>query len=262
MSGQAQPMATPPVGPTTTSTAMIATLGLVAILCGLLIVTAYQGTLSAVMANKRIVLERAVFRVIPGAASMKSFYASSAGIVPAEGPQPEDGVAFHAAYDQAGQLKGIAAEGAAVGYADVVRVLYAYDPARQAIVGFGVVSHRETPGIGDKIITDPAFMKNFEALDVRLTGDMKALANAVKTVKHGSKTQPWQIDAISGATVTSKAVGKGINDSAQRLLPLLLPNMEKVKGEGGRVKGEKPSAALHLPFPLYPSPCTAEGIPT
>ncbi len=229
MSEQAvQPMSTPPAGPTTTSTAMIATLGLVATLCGILIVSAYQGTLEAVTANKRIVLERAVFKVIPGAASMKAFHASSAGIVPLEGPQPEGGVTFYAAYDQAGGLKGVAAEGAAMGYADVVRVLYAYDPARQAIVGFGVVSHRETPGIGDKIITDAAFLKNFEALDVRLAEDMKALANAVKTVKHGSKSQPWQIDAISGATVTSKAVGKGINDSAQRLLPLLVPNLDKL----------------------------------
>jgi len=232
MSGESRPMATPPAGPATTSTAMIATLGLVATLCGILIVSAYQGTLEAVSANKRIVLERAVFRVIPGAVRMKSFYASSAGIVPAEGPQPKEGVLFHAAYDQAGQLKGIAAEGAAAGYADVVRVLYAYDPARQAIVGFGVVAMRETPGIGDKILTDPAFLKNFEALDVSLTADMKTLANAVKTVKHGSKTQPWQIDAISGATVTSKAVGKGINDSAQRLLPLLVPNLGRLETAG------------------------------
>ncbi|MCP5277184.1 MAG: FMN-binding protein [Thiobacillus sp.] len=241
---------------------MIVTLGLVATLCGILIVSAYQGTLEAVAANKRIVLERAVFRVIPGATSMKSFHASSAGIVPASGYQPEGGIAFHAAYDQAGQLKGIAAEGAAMGYADMVRVLYAYDPQRQVIVGFGVVSHRETPGIGDKIITDAAFLKNFQALDVRLAADMKALANAVRTVKHGAKNQPWQIDAITGATVTSKAVGKGINDSAQRLLPLLVPNMEAVKGEGGREKGKNGSAAWVSPFTLYPSPFTAEGIPT
>jgi electron transport complex protein RnfG len=209
---------------------MIATLGLVATLCGVLIVSAYQGTLSAVTANKRIVLERAVFRVIPGAASMQAFYGSSAGIVPAEGHQPPGGVTFYAAYDQAGGLRGVAAEGAAVGYADVVRVLYAYDPARQAIVGFGVVSQRETPGIGDKIITDPAFLQNFQALDVRLAQDMKSLAHAVQTVKHGTKTQAWQIDAITGATVTSKAVGKAINDSAQRLLPLLVPHLDKLKG--------------------------------
>ena len=222
---------TEPAAPATSSVAMIVTLSLVATLCGILIVSAYQGTLASVTANKRIVLERAVFKVIPGAASMKTFYASSAGLVPAEGPLPEGGVALHAAYDQTGRLQGIAAEAAAVGYSDVVRVLYAYDPQRQAIIGFGVVSQRETPGIGDKIIFDAAFLKNFVALDVTLNQDLNALANAVKTVKHGTKTQPWQIDAISGATVTSKAVGKGINDSAQRLLPLLVPNLSKLEAQ-------------------------------
>jgi Na+-translocating ferredoxin:NAD+ oxidoreductase subunit G len=50
-------------------------------------------------------------------------------------------------------------------------------------------------------------------------------------VKHGSKQHAWEIDAISGATVTSRAVAKGINDSAAELLPLLLPHIEKLKGE-------------------------------
>jgi len=139
-------------------------------------------------------------------------------------------VKFYAAYDQAGALKGIAAEGAGKGYADTVRVMFAYDPAKQAITGMGVVSMRETPGIGDKIYTDQAFLKNFEALDVKLAADMKALAHAVKVVKHGSKQNPWEIDAIAGATVTTKAVGRGINDSAQKLLPLLVPNLDKLQG--------------------------------
>lgn len=214
----------------TSSKAMILTLGLVATLSGILIVSAYQGTLAAVTANKRIALERAVFKVIPGATGMKEFIATTGGIVPAAGALPRGGIKVYVAYDQSGTLKGIAAEAAATGYADVVRVLYAYDPARQIITGIGVIAMRETPGIGDKILTDAAFLKNFAALDVSLTPDMKALANAVKTVKHGTKQHPWEIDAISGATVTSKAVGKGINDSARRLLPLLAPNLEKLKG--------------------------------
>ena len=142
---------------------------------------------------------------------------------------PEGGVKFYAAYDQTGALKGIAAEAAGKGYADTVRVLYGYDTQCQCIIGIGVVSMRETPGIGDKIITDQAFLKNFEALDVRVNAEMTALANAVKVVKHGTKTNPWQIDAIAGATVTSKAVGRGINESAQRLLPKLVPHIAELK---------------------------------
>jgi electron transport complex protein RnfG len=222
----AQPLV--PAAPPTPSAAMIRTLGIVATICGILIVSAYQGTLEAVNENKRIALERAVFKVIPGAARVDEFHATPAGLQPATGPAPEGGVKFYAAYDQAGTMKGIAAEAAGKGYADLVRVLYAYDPARQAITGIGVVSHRETPGIGDKIITDQAFLKNFEALDVRLAADLKQLAHAVKTVKHGAKRNAWEIDAISGATVTSKAVGRGINESAQKLLPLLVPNIDQL----------------------------------
>ena len=215
------------IQPSTPSAAMIRTLGLVATICGVLIVTAYEGTLDAVNANKKIALERAVFKVIPGAAKVDEYVATAAGIQPAAAP--EGAVKFYAAYDQAGALKGIAAEGAAKGYADTVRVMYAYDPARQAITGLGVVSMRETPGIGDKIYTDQAFLRNFEALDAKLAADLKGLANAIKVVKHGTKQNAWEIDAIAGATVTSKAVGRGINESAQRLLPLLVPNLDKLK---------------------------------
>ena len=51
----------------------------------------------------------------------------------------------------------------------------------------------------------------------------------MKTVKHGAKTNAWQIDAIAGATITSRAVGKAINDTAQALLPRLVPNLDKLK---------------------------------
>ncbi len=215
--------------PTTPSAAMIRTLGIVATVCGVLLVLTYQNTLDAINANKRIALERAVFKVIPGATTMMALHVSPAGLVAEGAAVPAGAVRFYAAYGADGQLRGLAAEAAGMGYADMVRVLYAYNPAKQVIDGYGVVSHRETPGIGDKIIFNQAFLKNFEALDVRLNAGGDALANAVKVVKSGTKTNPWEIDAISGATITSRAVARGINDSAQQLLPLLVPHLDKLK---------------------------------
>jgi electron transport complex protein RnfG len=214
----------------TPTLAMIRTLGLVSAICGLIIVGTYEGTLSAAQANRRIAAERAVFKVIPAAKSIAPFLVVDGhDVKPADGGEPPSGaLRFYAAYDGAGKLAGIAAEGAAKGYADTVRVMFGYMPACQCIAGIGVVSMRETPGIGDKILTDAAFLANFQALDVRLDNDLKALANEVKVVKHGTKSQPWQIDAISGATITSRAVGKGINDAAQALLPKLVPHLDKL----------------------------------
>jgi electron transport complex protein RnfG len=214
----------------TSTTALIRALGVVSAVCGLIIVGTYQGTLPAAKAIRRIATERAVFKVVPAAKSIEEFNALPDGGIAAagSGDAPPGALRFYAAYDDAGQLAGIAAEGAAKGYADTVRVMFGYTPACQCITGIGVVSMRETPGIGDKILVDKDFLANFKALDVKLNADLSALANEVKVVKHGTKTQPWQIDAIAGATVTSRAVGKGINDAAKALLPRLVPHLDKI----------------------------------
>ena len=232
-----QAPAQPPAPETTPAGAMIRTLGLVSTICGLIIVGAYQLTLDAVAENKKIALERAVFKVIPAAKSIAEFVALPGGKV-----KPKVGaggtadatpgaLTFYAAYDGSGQLAGIAAEGGGKGYADTVRIMYGYSPTCACVVGIGVVSMRETPGIGDKILTDKDFLANFVNLDAKLNSELNGLANEIKTVKHGSKTQPWQIDAIAGATITSRAVGKAINESAQALLPRLVPKLDQVKAK-------------------------------
>lgn len=204
---------------------MIRTLGLVSAICGLIIVGAYQGTYDAVAANKRIAMERTVFKVVPAAKSIEEYFALASGGIAKAGAEPPVGaVKFFAGYDDTGKLVGVAAEGGAKGYADTVRVMFGYDPACQCVKNIGVVSMRETPGIGDKILSDKDFQANFQDLEAKLNAEMKALANEIKTVKHGTKTGKWQIDAIAGATITSRAVGKAINDTAQTLLPRLVPN--------------------------------------
>lgn len=233
-----------PPKPATPTVAMISTLGLVSAICGLIIVAAYQFTLDAVKRNQMIKEQRAVEKVMPNAKSVAGYYifpdrrVELADTVdkdpkkfPVEGKQK-----FYAGYDASGALLGIAAEGSAKGYADQVRVMYAYSEACQCINGMTVVSMKETPGIGDKADpnndgADKEFLKNFVALDVKLAADLTGLANEVKALKHGKKTKPWEIDAIAGATITSRAVGKGINDSAQALLPKLLPSLDKIRSK-------------------------------
>lgn len=216
---------------TTPTAAMIRTLGLIAAICGLIIVSAYQGTYSAVQENKRIAVERAVFKVIPAARSIVEYVAAPNGelVKVGSGETAAAGsIKFFAGYDAAGKLAGFAAEGAAKGYADSVRILFAYDPAAETIAGFSVVASRETPGIGDKILVDKDFLANFP-LEAKLSDDRMVLAHEIRTVKHGSKTNPWEVDAIAGATITSRAVGKAINDTAQSLLPRIAPHLPKLK---------------------------------
>jgi electron transport complex protein RnfG len=120
----------------------------------------------------------------------------------------------YAGINEEGERVGFALPGEARGYADVIRVLYGYDPVKQKIIGLDILSSNETPGLGDKIAKDEAFQSNFRSLDASLTHD-------IVTVKSGQKEQPWQIDGISGATVSSMAVGKALRESTRTWLPRL-----------------------------------------
>jgi len=200
-----------------------------------LIVLTYQLTLPAITENKRIAREAAVKDVIPGATKFAEYMLSEReGLirVKKDGSTkvPEGTVdSVYAGYDDSGKLVGLALEAAAQGYQDVVRTLYGYSPDCECIIGMTILESKETPGLGDKAEKDrdPAFTANFKALDAKLNAEKTALANPIETVKHGTKQHPWQIDAISGSTITSKAVGKGLNDSTQRLLPILQYHLDE-----------------------------------
>ncbi len=219
---------TEPVTPKRASSlSMIVTLGGVAMLSGLLVVLTWQLTLTPIQENQRVMIEKAIFQVIPGAQQRQSYLLTEKGLAAFD--SKKSGLKFYAAYDKQGQLKGIAAEAAAQGYADMVRLLYSYDPQCECIRGFSIIKMTETPGLGDKILTDKNFLASFNALDASLSADKKTLNHPIITVKHGSKKNPWEIDAISGATITSKAVGKAINRGAAQLLPKLSPFLQQLQ---------------------------------
>ncbi len=204
------------------------TLGATALIAGVLVVSAYELTLPRIQENRQIMLEIALRQVIPGAARFRAFSIGPAGLVPDAAPAAE-GEVVYAGYDAHGQLIALALQASARGYQDVVRLLYAYAPECQCITGMHVLRSSETPGIGDKITSDTAFRANFQALDARLDAERSALAHPIVTVRHGTKVDAWQIDAISGATVTSRAVGRALNTSAQAVLPQLVPRLDAIR---------------------------------
>ncbi|PLY13470.1 MAG: FMN-binding protein [Sedimenticola sp.] len=218
-----------PLQPQTPSFAMLRTLGGIAMLAGFLVVMVFQWTKPIIEENKRIAIEKAIFKVVPGAASRKNFVLSAAGLFPAETPDAQ-GETIYAAYDANGELQGVALEAAATGYQDVIRILYGYSPACQCVTGIKVLKMAETPGLGYKIAFDPAFLENFVALDGKLNNDKSGLENNIVAVKHGNKSQPWQVDSISGATISSKAIARMINDSGQRMFPLIAKHLSEMQG--------------------------------
>lgn len=212
--------ATPPAPAHPSSGRLVTTLATIAMISGLLIVVAFEATAPRIDHNKREALQRAVFRVLPGATVRSNFLVDASAMLPLDDAELGRANVF-GGYAENGALVGYAIEGAARGYQDVVRVLYGYDPTTETVIGYTVLQSTETPGLGDKIMSDPAFLANFKGLDVRLNGEGTAVLHEVVAVKNGKKTEAWQIDGISGATISSLAVAKGVRESSGRMLPLL-----------------------------------------
>jgi electron transport complex protein RnfG len=206
---------------------MIAVLGIVALVSGLLVVSAYELALPSIEENKRIAVARAITSVYPSASTRRAYVVAPERLAPSSEAAPQ-GQVVYAVFDSAGKFLGVAAEAAARGYQDMVRLLYAYSPDCQCITGIHVLRNNDTPGIGDKIAKDRQFLENFRALDAHLATDGRALAHPIVTVKHGTKAETWQIDAISGATITSKAVGRALNESAQTVVPRVAAQLQAI----------------------------------
>ena len=213
--------------PQTPVMAMFRTLTLTALLSGFLVVMVVQWAMPYIEANQKEATEAAVFNVVKGATSSRSFVITQSGIVPAE-QTDEEGFMIYGGYDASGGLKGLAIPGVASGYAGPVYIMFGYQPELEAITAYQVLTMTETPGLGDKVLTDEDFLANFDRLDARLSSDGSALANDVVTVKNGTKQNAWEIDAISGATITSNAIGQAVNLSAQQWLPIIHQHLDSL----------------------------------
>ncbi|MBT3342440.1 MAG: FMN-binding protein [Gemmatimonadetes bacterium] len=209
---------------------MIRSLGGVGVLCSLLIVLTYQWTLPIIEQNKAEALARAIYNVLPGAEVSATYQiGADEAITTFEGKATGSERLVYAGYDAEGQLVGVAVEAAGQGFQDVIRILYGYTPVRQQVIGMEVLESKETPGLGDKIIKDATFVANFEALDVHLDETGLSLRNSVVAVKSGKKENPWEVDGITGATISSVAVADIIDASARATLPALLRQLDQLR---------------------------------
>jgi electron transport complex protein RnfG len=117
-----------------------------------------------------------------------------------------------------GQPRGVALESSGKGYGGDVGLMVGIDTAENKILGVGVTTMSETPGLGARAKTDPKFVAQYKS---------RALSESVKVTTDGGP-----INAISGATITSRAVSSGVADALalyERLKPQINAKMKEVK---------------------------------
>ena len=203
----------------------------VGVFCGLLIVSVFQVTLPFIERNKAEALQEAIFHVLPSARTSSTYLLSDAGGFEALEGDGAGQQLVYAGYDEQQKLVGLAVEAQGMGYQDVIALIYGYSFAEEAIIGIQVLESKETPGLGDKIETDPAFLQNFERLDASLRDDGSSLANAIVPVKSGQKSNAWEVDGITGATISSVAIAEILNRSAEYWMPRIQSNLKSFQAE-------------------------------
>jgi electron transport complex protein RnfG len=101
----------------------------------------------------------------------------------------------------AGKRNIVAFETFGKGFGDDIGVIVAVNVENDEIVGVGVTTHKETPGVGSRAKTDPSFSSQFKGLSIKEPFKVKA--------------DGGQIDAISGATVSSRGVCGAVTASSE-----------------------------------------------
>lgn len=178
---------------------LIGTLAIFGLISGLAIVGIYQATFTTIAANKAKALHAAIFNVLPGVKRIQGVAWRDGHLVTAKGSD----LSVYAGYDAKGRFVGYAVQGAGPGFQDTIDLLYGYEPSRHEIVGMQVLDSRETPGLGDKITKDQKFLVQFTHLSV--------VPQVV--LRKGDASKPNEIDGITGATISSRAVVRIINNT-------------------------------------------------
>ncbi len=213
-----------PPAPEVKPSRLIATMAVFSAIAGALIVVAFQGTKPSIDHNRAVALQAAAKEVLAGPARIRSVFVYQGKLVDAL-PAGVDSMGLDRVYlglDEQGQPKGFAVTASGPGFSDVIDLIFGYEPASGKILGMKVLQEKDTPGLGDKIEKDSVFVKGF----------MGALSPIEITKRGTPHTRQTQVDAITGATISSRAVINAINARLKTVQPLLKAYTSG--GQGGR----------------------------
>jgi len=106
---------------------------------------------------------------------------------------------------------------AGIGFGGAIGVMVGVNVGRDEIYGVGVTTHEETAGIGSKAKDDPAFVAQFKSQPM--------------VAEYKVKADGGKVDAISGATVTSRGVSAGLTDASliyKKLKPKIIEALKNI----------------------------------
>jgi electron transport complex protein RnfG len=191
----------PPVQLEASSVRLVGTLAVAGALAGLAIVLVFQWANPLIEAWRAAVLEQAVTEVLAGADRFETVYLDASGFTVNPVSDTTDLDRIYVGYDGSDRPVGVAVVGGEPGFQDVIRLIFGYDPGTAEVIGMKVLESKETPGLGDKIEKDSAFVAEFDGVGTPLLG--------VKKGREAGLDQ--EVTMITGATISSRAIVDIIN---------------------------------------------------
>lgn len=121
----------------------------------------------------------------------------------------ENGLVYYECYSKEGEkLTAIAFEVGGAGFWAPISAIIALETDLETIKDFKIISHTETPGLGARIV-EPEFLAQFRG---------KKIKPHLVVVPYRKAVGENEVDAITGATETSKALEEIINRNAKIFL--------------------------------------------
>ena len=202
-----------------------AVLVVIALSAGLAIATVHEWTRPMVMAQRGGLLGDAALEVMPGAERYLIYVRGADGQLRlfGDGDSPE----LFIGLDGQGRAAGAAIVGSGMGYADTIQLVFGLDPETANLTGMRVVASRETPGLGSVIVDDQDWVDSFGHMELQFD-DQQQLQPL--RVREDARQEAGEVDAITGATVSVRAVTDIINTSLTEWLPILRADYQELAG--------------------------------
>lgn len=181
---------------------LIVMLTLVSLIAGASLAFTYEATMPRIRVNENKTRQEALREVVPGTIRFTT-ERLKVTLPGTDGkPQPTQVEAYRCV-DAAGRLTGLAYIAAPSGFSAAIQVMVGLDPVERKVLAIRVLDLSETPGLGMKVREE------------KFTGQFrdKSLTDAFAAARAGS-----DIQAVTGATISSKAVAQGVKESAEAVL--------------------------------------------
>lgn len=167
---------------------LIVVLLVIGALAGGLLGLVYQKMYPQIVKNRQEALKQAVLQVLPGAKAFKKV--------------KKDKLVVYQGVTAKKKPVGWAFEVNTPGFQGIIKIMVGTDIGFNKIRGLVVLENVETPGLGARI-TEESFRKQFIALSAK--EDIILVKNQAPVKERN------EVEAISGATISSRSVVEGLN---------------------------------------------------